>query len=575
MALMVAIGSLAPLLCAGKSPTRDEKIAIFSDELNHASIVDGIKLADRNGWVECFVYKHCDVSPPSTLLVQYGRGLCTIVELVLRKKHGFLFVLDDAHGTLVLGKNGGGVAEEFNCEDDIDICVGTLSKGAASRGGFIACSFSHGGKKRTMAENGSSEADARVPSSNRYPSHKSNTINYDRKSREDNQSEPAMHLANLGQQQSEMESQRQWLSRRVQHSRSALWEAFEAYGRVADVFISFRSKRPFCFAFVSYRSVDECRRAVRGGNGRRNDESVVMVKEASFGWKERCSVKEPKSHMKGLPVIGLLSGALGIKGLSRKFSWQMLWRLDESKGVHGSPNMQSQGIFSEEILLDIDIPAQETEWLSCSVFAATKDNVLLDDVTDIVSKLGCNGVVSPIGGISVCVTFDSQRARDDFIDKIQLIEDSPLFDMLKWNGDHQKLIYVWVLIEDVPFRLWNIRFFEQLGNIWGSSIRIDDCTMKKNRLDGARILIKVDTQLGVPLIATVVVNGEKFKISVPLEEIIGADYKDIFPATDDGTQATGSLPGLEGQTKRQKTIASCIDDVRCMGSDRVSVSGFP
>ncbi|XVF77523.1 hypothetical protein PTKIN_Ptkin14bG0051400 [Pterospermum kingtungense] len=155
-ALMVAIGSLAPLLCEGKSPTKDEKIAIFSDELNHASTIDGVKLADRNGWVKCFVYKHCDMSHLDQLLTtcemkrkvvvtdslfSMDGDFAPMVELVeLRQKHGFLFVLDEAHGTLVWGKNGGGVAEEFNCEDDVDICVGSLSKGAASLGGFIACS---------------------------------------------------------------------------------------------------------------------------------------------------------------------------------------------------------------------------------------------------------------------------------------------------------------------------------------------------------------------------------------------------------------------------------------------------
>ncbi|XWS36976.1 hypothetical protein CRYUN_Cryun19dG0003600 [Craigia yunnanensis] len=63
-----------------------------------------------------------------------------MVELVeLRKKHNLL-VIDDAHGMLVCGKSGGGVAEEFDCERDVDICIGTLSKAAGCQGGFIACS---------------------------------------------------------------------------------------------------------------------------------------------------------------------------------------------------------------------------------------------------------------------------------------------------------------------------------------------------------------------------------------------------------------------------------------------------
>jgi hypothetical protein len=44
-----------------------------------------------------------------------------------------------AHGTLVCGENGVGVAEEFNCEGDVDICIGSLSKATGCVGGFIAC----------------------------------------------------------------------------------------------------------------------------------------------------------------------------------------------------------------------------------------------------------------------------------------------------------------------------------------------------------------------------------------------------------------------------------------------------
>lgn len=46
-----------------------------------------------------------------------------------------------AHGTFVCGKDGGGVAEVFNCERDVDICVGTLSKAAGCHGGFVACRY--------------------------------------------------------------------------------------------------------------------------------------------------------------------------------------------------------------------------------------------------------------------------------------------------------------------------------------------------------------------------------------------------------------------------------------------------
>ncbi|GMJ13661.1 biotin F, biotin 4 [Hibiscus trionum] len=156
MAVMVSIGALAHVLCDWRRPRKEENIAVFSDALNHASIVDGLKLAERHGGVEFFVYKHSNTAHLDALLTNCKNkrkvvvtdslfsmdgDVAPMLELVkLRKKHGFLFVLDDAHGTFVWGKNGGGLAEEFNCENDVDICIGTLSKAAGSLGGFITCS---------------------------------------------------------------------------------------------------------------------------------------------------------------------------------------------------------------------------------------------------------------------------------------------------------------------------------------------------------------------------------------------------------------------------------------------------
>ncbi|OMO94854.1 Aminotransferase, class I/classII [Corchorus capsularis] len=156
MTVMVALGNIASLLAAGNMLLKDEKIAIFSDELNHASLIDGIRLSERQKSVEFFVYKHCDMSHLSALLssckmkkkvvvtdslFSMDGDFAPMVELVeLRKKHHFLLVIDDAHGTFVCGKSGGGVAEEFGCERDVDICIGTLSKAVGCQGGFIACS---------------------------------------------------------------------------------------------------------------------------------------------------------------------------------------------------------------------------------------------------------------------------------------------------------------------------------------------------------------------------------------------------------------------------------------------------
>ncbi|KAK4480623.1 hypothetical protein RD792_013701 [Penstemon davidsonii] len=155
MAFMTAVANVG-MLIAGRKPSNNDRVAIFSDALNHASIIDGIRLAERLGNVVAFVYRHCDMLHLDTLLsncpmkkrvvvtdslFSMDGDFAPMTELAkLRKKHGFLLVIDDAHATFVCGKSGGGAAEEFNCESDVDICIGTLSKAAGCHGGFIACS---------------------------------------------------------------------------------------------------------------------------------------------------------------------------------------------------------------------------------------------------------------------------------------------------------------------------------------------------------------------------------------------------------------------------------------------------
>ncbi|KAJ8531293.1 hypothetical protein K7X08_026727 [Anisodus acutangulus] len=156
MAFMTAVGNVSLLLAKGSQPSIDERVAVFSDALNHASIIDGIRLAEKQKSVAAFVYQHCDMHHLNELLTNcpmkkkvvitdslfsMDGDFAPLVELVkLRKKHGFLLAIDDAHATFVCGKTGGGAAELFNCVSDVDICIGTLSKAAGCHGGYIACS---------------------------------------------------------------------------------------------------------------------------------------------------------------------------------------------------------------------------------------------------------------------------------------------------------------------------------------------------------------------------------------------------------------------------------------------------
>lgn len=127
---------------------------IFSDRLSHASIIDGCRLSGA----EIVVYEHCNPADLERKTSRYrGRqglivtdGLFSVdgdiaplpALVEIARKHQLLLMVDDAHATGVLGKNGGGTAQHFGLEGGIDIAMGTLSKALASEGGFVAGSHS-------------------------------------------------------------------------------------------------------------------------------------------------------------------------------------------------------------------------------------------------------------------------------------------------------------------------------------------------------------------------------------------------------------------------------------------------
>ena len=124
----------------------------ISDRLNHASIVDGLRLS--NGEVKKF--KHNDIEDLDRVLegtrhknkmvvvdgiFSMEGDISPVDEIIaLRRKHDFGIMVDDAHGVGVLGETGRGTAEHFGVEDDVDIIMGTYSKSLGTIGGFVVAS---------------------------------------------------------------------------------------------------------------------------------------------------------------------------------------------------------------------------------------------------------------------------------------------------------------------------------------------------------------------------------------------------------------------------------------------------
>ncbi len=125
---------------------------IFSDELNHASIIDGCRLSRA----EIVRFPHCDPAGLEQALAErrkdFRRALVITdgvfsmdgdiapldKEYEVAERHGCLFMVDDAHGEGVMGRGGRGIVDHYGLHGQIDIEVGTLSKAFGVVGGCVA-----------------------------------------------------------------------------------------------------------------------------------------------------------------------------------------------------------------------------------------------------------------------------------------------------------------------------------------------------------------------------------------------------------------------------------------------------
>jgi glycine C-acetyltransferase len=129
--------------------TKDD--VVISDELNHASIIDGCRLSRAT--IKVFPHKDVDAArkivrelPPGQrkLLITDGvfsmdGDLGALPQLCdLAEEFGAIMMVDDAHASGVFGRHGRGTIDHFNCHGRVDIQVGTLSKAVGVLGGYVA-----------------------------------------------------------------------------------------------------------------------------------------------------------------------------------------------------------------------------------------------------------------------------------------------------------------------------------------------------------------------------------------------------------------------------------------------------
>ena len=127
-----------------------KKDVVFCDKLNHASILDGVKMSEA----KMFRYKHLDYDNLEELLEKHRKNyeqaiiiteslfsmdgdIADLARLVeLKRKYNTLLIVDEAHAFGVFGEKGLGISEQQNCIKDVDLLVATFGKAIGSIGAF-------------------------------------------------------------------------------------------------------------------------------------------------------------------------------------------------------------------------------------------------------------------------------------------------------------------------------------------------------------------------------------------------------------------------------------------------------
>lgn len=132
---------------------KEEKAALFSDELNHATVIEGCRLAKG----EKVIYKHCDMNDLERKLKEHRKykrklilsdgvftmdgDIAPLPDIVnLAKKYGAMVFIDDVGGTGILGQNGRGTMEHFGMKEGVDIIVTNFAKSFGVDGGAAVAS---------------------------------------------------------------------------------------------------------------------------------------------------------------------------------------------------------------------------------------------------------------------------------------------------------------------------------------------------------------------------------------------------------------------------------------------------
>ncbi|XVF66820.1 hypothetical protein PTKIN_Ptkin10aG0068400 [Pterospermum kingtungense] len=215
------------------------------------------------------------------------------------------------------------------------------------------------------------------------------------------------------------------LSRRV--SKQSLWEAFNACGRVVDVYINFHSQNQHTFAFVIYKWEEDSRNVIVEGNNKVIDALSIRVKKVFSGRRvnmvrRRAVVSESKNAFeegKAKECSSYKEALVGSTGSPEVAASQ-----ERLKKIRKLDEGLCKKQINDEIVefsFNLEVPEKEMIWLENTVIGRLKELSQFGKIRETLEEIGIKCQVSHICGVSCCLIFESSNDMKSFLDRDQVV----------------------------------------------------------------------------------------------------------------------------------------------------------
>ncbi|KAL4348556.1 hypothetical protein GQ457_17G007420 [Hibiscus cannabinus] len=317
---------------------------------------------------------------------------------------------------------------------------------------------------------------------------------------------------------------------------SALREAFQCYGQVADVYIAYwnrkRIKNPTTFAFVRFKTAEEAKCAARKGDNRKMDGYYIRVSIAKVNGngdeenKPVCQISQKvmwksalkdnrsfKEALMGTPKVNPSNNKMESAGGEKVTGVRIEFMEDQLISPSGFDERNSGSIL---------LSKSDMEWRKLSLVAQIKGMYNAALVQEALASDGIQVKVCPwFGNLSVMQFANNKELEFCWSRRSEMLR--------LWCDDLERLegfegkrrIKVWIVLKDVPLQCWSDGFFRGLCNRWGSVVEVEEDTSKRNRFDEARVLVMTQKVSIIPDRVPVILNGSIHEILLKTEEFEG------------------------------------------------------